>query len=122
MTVSCGMAKPIDFGDPALPVAGQGALSSIRKSRRAKWRAAVLIGVHIAIAALVGALLMVLTGCLTVRRAHDAVNWPVLIFIAGALALSEGAKKSGANQALADVITHGFGDLAPTEEKLRSSA
>jgi di/tricarboxylate transporter len=68
---------------------------------------------HIAIAALVGALLMVLTGCLTVRRAHDAVNWPVLIFIAGALALSEGAKKSGANQALADVITHGFGDLAP---------
>jgi len=45
------MAKPIDFGDPALPVAGQGALSSIRKSRRAKWRAAVLIGVHVAIAA-----------------------------------------------------------------------
>jgi Flp pilus assembly protein TadD/NAD-dependent dihydropyrimidine dehydrogenase PreA subunit len=45
------MANPIDFGDPALPVAGQGSLSSIRKSRRAKWRAAVLIGVHVAIAA-----------------------------------------------------------------------
>ena len=41
----------IDFSDPALPVAGQGSLSSIRRSRRGKWRAAVLIGVHLAIAA-----------------------------------------------------------------------
>ena len=41
----------IDFGDPALPVAGQGSLSSIRRSRRGKWRAAVLIGIHLAIAA-----------------------------------------------------------------------
>ena len=45
------MAKPIDFGDPALPVAGQGSLSGVRRSRRAKWRAAVLIGIHVAIAA-----------------------------------------------------------------------
>jgi polyferredoxin/Flp pilus assembly protein TadD len=41
----------IDFGDPALPVAGQGSLSSVRRSRRGKWRAAVLIGIHLAIAA-----------------------------------------------------------------------
>jgi ferredoxin len=32
--------------DPALPVAGTGKLSVIRKSRRSKWRAGVLIGVH----------------------------------------------------------------------------
>ncbi len=43
--------KRIDFGDPALPVAGQGSLSSIRRSRRGRWRAAVLIGVHLVIAA-----------------------------------------------------------------------
>lgn len=45
------MVQPIDFGDPALPVAGQGSLSGIRRSRRAKVRAAVLIGVHLVIAA-----------------------------------------------------------------------
>ena len=41
----------IDLNDPALPVAGQGTLRSVRRSRRAKWRAAVLIGVHLVIAA-----------------------------------------------------------------------
>ncbi len=67
----------------------------------------------ITIAALVGALLMVLTGCLTVRQAHQAVNWPVLIFIAGALALSRGAEVSGANDALAQATTQAFGSLTP---------
>ena len=36
--------------DPALPVAGTGKLSFIRKSKRSKWRAGVLIGVHALIA------------------------------------------------------------------------
>ena len=36
--------------DPALPVAGTGKLSVIRRSRRSKWRAGVLIGVHALIA------------------------------------------------------------------------
>jgi di/tricarboxylate transporter len=67
----------------------------------------------IAIAALLGAVLMVLTGCLGVRRAHNAVNWPILFFIVGALALSKGAEASGANQALADACTHVFGGLTP---------
>ena len=67
----------------------------------------------IPIAALLGAVLMVLTGCLSVRRAHHAVNWPVLIFIVGALALSKGAETSGANKALAAGFTHAFGELTP---------
>jgi polyferredoxin len=36
--------------DPALPVAGTGSLSVVRKSRRSKWRAGVLIGVHALVA------------------------------------------------------------------------
>jgi tetratricopeptide (TPR) repeat protein/ferredoxin len=36
--------------DPALPVAGTGKLSAVRKSKRSKWRAGVLIGVHALIA------------------------------------------------------------------------
>jgi len=36
--------------DPALPVAGTGKLAVIRKSKRSKWRASVLIGVHVLVA------------------------------------------------------------------------
>ena len=36
--------------DPALPVAGTGKLSVVRKSKRSKWRAGVLIGVHALVA------------------------------------------------------------------------
>jgi polyferredoxin len=36
--------------DPNLPVAGTGTLSFIRKSKRSKWRAGVLVGVHTLIA------------------------------------------------------------------------
>lgn len=46
-----GGSSGIDFSDPALPVAGQGSLSRIRRSQRGKWRAAVLIGVHLVVAA-----------------------------------------------------------------------
>jgi tetratricopeptide (TPR) repeat protein/ferredoxin len=41
----------VDHGDPALPVAGSGKLSAVRKSRRARWRAAALIAIHVVVAA-----------------------------------------------------------------------
>jgi tetratricopeptide (TPR) repeat protein/NAD-dependent dihydropyrimidine dehydrogenase PreA subunit len=44
-------AVPGDPGDPALPVAGQGVLAGVRRSRRGRWRALVLLAVHVAIAA-----------------------------------------------------------------------
>src|SRR5262245_48175818 len=47
-TGPCRVGVPM--GDPRLPVAGTGKLSFIRKSRTSRWRAAVLIGVHLAIA------------------------------------------------------------------------
>jgi tetratricopeptide (TPR) repeat protein/NAD-dependent dihydropyrimidine dehydrogenase PreA subunit len=44
----CNIAVATD--DPALPVAGKGSLSFVRKSKRSKWRAGVLVGVHALIA------------------------------------------------------------------------
>ena len=41
----------VDTGDPALPVAGTGKLSGVRPSRHARWRAAVLITVHLVVVA-----------------------------------------------------------------------
>jgi Flp pilus assembly protein TadD/ferredoxin len=42
-----GCATRAPIGDPLLPVAGTGSLSMVRKSSRAPWRAAVLIGIHV---------------------------------------------------------------------------
>jgi hypothetical protein len=41
----------VEPGDPVLPVAGTGRLSAVRKSKNARWRAFVLILLHVVIAA-----------------------------------------------------------------------
>ena len=46
---SCSVG--VDPGHPALPVAGTGSLEGVRRSRRSRWRALVLLGVHLAMAA-----------------------------------------------------------------------
>ena len=45
----CDLA--VDTSDPALPVAGTGKLSQVRKSTNGKWRAIVLLSVHLLVAA-----------------------------------------------------------------------
>ena len=45
----CDLA--VDTGDPALPVAGTGKLSRVRGSTNGKWRAIVLLSVHLLVAA-----------------------------------------------------------------------
>src|SRR5690606_27723122 len=63
-------------------------------------------GMEIPIAALTGALAMVVTGCLSVRQAGRAVNWSILAFIAGTLALSNAADAAGPNE----LVGHAVGD------------
>jgi len=43
----CGVG--VDAAHPALPVAGRGSLAAVRKSRHARWRAVVLVSVHVLI-------------------------------------------------------------------------
>jgi di/tricarboxylate transporter len=73
-----------------------------------------LIGIlPIVVSALVGALLMVLCGCLTPDEAYDAIEWRVLFLLAGMLALGAAMEKSGAARLLADTIVSGVGWLGP---------
>jgi di/tricarboxylate transporter len=46
-------------------------------------------------AALLGAVAMVATGCVTARRAYRVVDWPILVFVVGTLALGEAMSKTG---------------------------
>ena len=70
--------------------------------------------VDIPIAALFGALAMTLTGCLSVRQAHLAVNWSILAFIAGTLALSKAAEASGLNHLVGLAVYDILGPHGPT--------
>lgn len=69
--------------------------------------------VAIPIAALLGAFAMVMTGCLSVRQSHHAVNWAVLAFIAGALALSKAASATGLNEIVGKAVSDTLLPLGP---------
>ena len=67
----------------------------------------------IMVAATLGALIMVLTACLTAKEAYASIDWPILILIAGTLPLGHAMENSGAALMLADQIIGGFGDHGP---------
>jgi di/tricarboxylate transporter len=53
---------------------------------------------------LAGAVAMVAAGCLTARRAYRTIDWSILIFVVGALALGKAFELTG----VADVCAHGM--------------
>jgi di/tricarboxylate transporter len=81
---------------------------SIAEPRHARaWPAAAIMGavvvvtaldvVPILAAALVGGILMVLTGCVHVKEAHESIDWMVLFLLAGLFPLGTAMEKTGAD-------------------------
>jgi di/tricarboxylate transporter len=64
-------------------------------------------------AALLGALLMVFTRCLSLRQAYLAVDWRIVILIGGTLALGTAMEKTGTATAIADTLVGWSGPLGP---------
>jgi di/tricarboxylate transporter len=80
--------------------------------------AGVMIGVsvgHIPVStvALVGAILLVLTGCLDMNEAYSAINWNVIMLIIGTLGLGLALENSGGAAYLAHYLNGWFGTLGP---------
>jgi di/tricarboxylate transporter len=85
--------------------------SEVRRTDRAPLAALVMAGVlipvllgwiSIAIAALVGASLMVLTRCLTMEEAYRSIEWRSIFLIAGMLPLGTAMRETGAAAFLAE--------------------
>lgn len=78
--------------------------------------ATVLLGwLPISIAAVAGAALMVLTGCLTMEEAYRQIDWKAVFLIAGMLPLGIAMENSGAARFIAEEVVNavgGFGLLA----------
>jgi di/tricarboxylate transporter len=74
---------------------------------------AVFGAIPIVISATLGALIMVLTRCLTAKEAYDSIDWPILMLIAGTLPLGYAMENSGAAKVLANIIIEGVGSFGP---------
>lgn len=91
----------------------------IRLRRKAPLAGAIMLATIIAaafnfmtieLAALAGAVAMVLTGCITPRQAYRAIDARIYIFIAGAVPLGLAMQKSGASELLAGWLQGAVGE------------
>lgn len=64
---------------------------------------AAALGQPILVTAIVGCVLMVLTGCLRVDELHDSIRWDVIFLLAGMIPLGIMLERSGGAQLLADL-------------------
>ncbi|NQU49172.1 MAG: SLC13 family permease [Planctomycetes bacterium] len=62
------------------------------------------VGHLLPVIALFGALAMVASGCLTTRKAYQAIDWPILMFIVGTIGLGRAMEQSGVASFLAGGI------------------
>ncbi|NQU10142.1 SLC13 family permease [bacterium] len=129
---------PLRFGDTLLLQGPREALDLVQEDRslmllspvqvptvrrHKKWLAflilaGVLLGAslgHLPVAnvALIGALLLVLTGCLEMNEAYEAINWNIIVLIAGMLGLGLALEKTGGTFFIAHSLSALAGGLGP---------
>lgn len=68
----------------------------------------------IVVTAVIGVVLMNLTGCLTTEEAYNAVNWKVIMLLGGIIPLGIAMDKTGAAQLLSETLINYLGALGPT--------
>lgn len=75
----------------------------------------VILGwLEIAIAAVGGVVLMVMTGCITIQEAHRSIQWKAIFLIAGMLPLGIALQKTGAANFLSTEMVNLIGGWGPT--------
>ncbi len=67
----------------------------------------------IMLSATLGALVMVLSRCLTPKEAYESIDWMIIVLIAGTLPLGLALENSGAARFLAEQIIRGVGPFGP---------
>lgn len=91
-------------------------------SKRSHWMLFILAGVvllsalnivPLPIAALMGALAAVLTGCTTAAGAYEDADWSILVFVAALLPLGIAIDNSGLTTYLSAALSAQFGTIGP---------
>lgn len=70
--------------------------------------------VHIVVSALIGSVLLILTGCLTAEEMYRSINWKVIFLLAGVLPLGIAMDKTGAAEMISSGLIYELGALGPS--------
>ncbi len=73
----------------------------------------VFASMDIALAMVIAAMIMILSGALTIEEAYQSVDWRTVFLVAGMLPLGMAMAETGAAQYLADIILGVFGPFGP---------
>ena len=68
------------------------------------------LGVSLTTAAVIGALVAVLTGCMTEKQAYASIDWVTIFLFAGMMPIATALDKSGAGKLIADTVVGWLGD------------
>ena len=92
------------------------------RTEKMKWSILIMVGVllpvilgwvQIYIAAVIGAALMVLVGCLSMKEAYRQIEWKAVFLIAGMLPLGTALDQTGAAKLIADAVVALVGPFGP---------
>jgi di/tricarboxylate transporter len=75
---------------------------------------AIFSNLGIAISMVIGSVLMVLTGCLTMDDAYDSIDWRTVFLVGGMLTLGIAMENTGTARFLANLLLGTIGDLGPS--------
>ena len=73
----------------------------------------VFAGLDISLAMVMGAVTMVLTGCLSIEEAHESIDWRTVFLVAGMLPLGTAMESTGAARYIADGMLDMIGGMGP---------
>ncbi len=76
--------------------------------------AAALGITSIVVSAVIGVILMIFTGCLRTEEAYEAINWKVIMLLAGVLPLGTAMDKTGAAELMASGMVNSLAGFGPT--------
>jgi di/tricarboxylate transporter len=73
----------------------------------------IFAGMNIALSMVIAAMIMILTGALTIEEAYESVDWRTVFLVAGMLPLGMAMAETGTAEFLADIVLGIFGPLGP---------
>jgi di/tricarboxylate transporter len=73
----------------------------------------VFAGLHISMAMVIAAVIMIITGCLSIEEAHQSIDWRTVFLVAGMLPLGMAMEATGTAQYLANIMLGRLGGLGP---------
>jgi sodium-dependent dicarboxylate transporter 2/3/5 len=115
--------KVMDYPDIPVDDGGKNSDQNIEVSWRTYFSVAVLafviilmvMGFNYGAAALIGAGLMIVTGCVGEKEAFKSISWTTIIIVGAAIGFSEGFTKSGAGEIVANFVINIFGGNSDSE-------